>query len=140
MPARVVSLACDLFGGSVAGRTVGVLGAAFRPDSDDIRDSPALAVAATLGQLGARVSVFDPAAMDRARRAHPELSYAGSVQGAAEDADLVLLLTEWPEICGTDPEVLGKTVAQRWIIDARNSLDAQRWRAAGWQYRALGRA
>jgi len=137
--ARVVSLACDLFGGSVAGRTVGVLGAAFKPDSDDIRDSPALAVAATLGQLGARVSVFDPAAMDRARRTHPELSYAGSVQGAAQDADLVLLLTEWPEICDTDPEVLGKTVAQRWIIDARNSLDAQRWRAAGWQYRALGR-
>ena len=136
---RVVSLACDLLGGSVAGRTVGVLGAAFKPDSDDIRDSPALAVAATLRQLGAKVSVFDPAGMDRARRAHPELSYAGSVQGAARDADLVLLLTEWPEICDTDPEVLGKTVAQRWIIDARNSLDAQRWRAAGWQYRALGR-
>jgi len=137
--ARVVSLACDLLGGSVAGRAVGVLGAAFKPDSDDIRDSPALAVAATLGQLGARVSVFDPAAMDRARQVHPELSYAGSVQGAAQDADLVLLLTEWPEICDTDPEVLGKTVARRWIIDARNSLDAERWRAAGWQYRALGR-
>jgi hypothetical protein len=110
---RVVSLACDLFGGSVAGRTVGVLGAAFKPDSDDIRDSPALAVAAALRKLGAKVSVFDPAAMDRARQAHPELSYEGSVQGAARDADLVLLLTEWPEICDTDPEVLGKTLDYR---------------------------
>jgi UDPglucose 6-dehydrogenase len=137
--ARVVALASELAGGSVAGRTVGVLGAAFKPDSDDIRDSPALAVAQRLRRLGARVSVFDPAAADRARLAYPELEYAVSVQEAARDADMVALLTEWPVICDTDPEVLGKVVAQRRIIDARHALDPAQWRAAGWQYRAPGR-
>jgi UDPglucose 6-dehydrogenase len=137
--ARVVELARELAGGSFDGRTVAVLGVAFKPDSDDIRDSPALDVAVTISGLGARVSVFDPAAMGRARRAHPELEYAGSVLGAARDADVVLLLTEWPEICDTDPEVLAKTVARRAVVDGRNALDPVRWRAAGWTYRALGR-
>ncbi len=137
--ARVVELARELAGGSLAGRTVAVLGVAFKPDSDDIRDSPALDVAVTISGLGATVSVFDPAAMGKARRAHPELEYAGSVLGAARDADVVLLLTEWREICDTDPEVLAKTVACRAIVDGRNALDPVRWRAAGWTYRALGR-
>jgi UDPglucose 6-dehydrogenase len=137
--ARVVDLARELAGGSLAGRTVAVLGVAFKPDSDDIRDSPALDVAVTIRGLGARVSVFDPAAMGKARRAHPELEYAGSVLGAARDADVVLLLTEWREICDADPEVLAKTVARRAIVDGRNALDPVRWRAAGWTYRAPGR-
>jgi UDPglucose 6-dehydrogenase len=137
--ARMVELARELAGGTLEGKSVGVLGLAFKPDSDDIRDSPALDVAATISRLGARVTAYDPAAMDRACKAHPELEYAGSVLDAATGADVVLLLTEWPEFREADPEVLGKAVAQRHIADGRNALDAGQWRAAGWTYRALGR-
>jgi UDPglucose 6-dehydrogenase len=137
--ARMVDLALELAGGSLEGRAVGVLGCSFKPNSDDIRDSPALDVAGTVHGLGARVTVYDPAAMDRARRVHPELEYAGSLHEAAEGADVLLLLTEWREFIEADPEVLGKVVAQRNMADGRSALDAERWRAAGWRYRALGR-
>jgi UDPglucose 6-dehydrogenase len=137
--ARVVALARELAGGSFSGRTVAALGVAFKPGSDDIRDSPALDVAVTIRGLGATVRMFDPAALGNACRAYPELEGAGSVLGAARDADVVLLLTEWPEICDTDPEVLAKTVARRAIVDGRHALDPARWRAAGWTYRAPGR-
>jgi UDPglucose 6-dehydrogenase len=137
--ARMVDLARELAGGSFAGRTVGVLGVAFKPDSDDIRDSPALDVAATIHGLGATVTVYDPAAVSHARRAHPELGYAGSAIEAVTDAEVTLLLTEWQEFREADPEELGKAVAQRNIVDGRNALDADRWRAASWVYRALGR-
>ncbi|HEY0718505.1 MAG TPA: UDP-glucose/GDP-mannose dehydrogenase family protein [Streptosporangiaceae bacterium] len=137
--ARMVDLARELAGGSFAGRTVGVLGVAFKPESDDIRDSPALDVAATVHRLGAAVTVYDPAALSHARRAHPELGYAGSAIEAVTDAEVTLLLTEWQEFCEADPEELGKAVAQRNIVDGRNALDADRWRAAAWTYRALGR-
>jgi UDPglucose 6-dehydrogenase len=137
--ARMVDLARELLGGSFAGRTVGVLGVAFKPDSDDIRDSPALDVAATIHGLGASVTVYDPAALSHARRAHPELGYANSAMAAVADADVTLLLTEWQEFREADPEELGKAVAQRNIVDGRNALDAGRWRAASWVYRALGR-
>jgi UDPglucose 6-dehydrogenase len=137
--ARMVDLARELAGGSFAGRTVGVLGVAFKPDSDDIRDSPALDVAATIHGLGAAVTVYDPAAVSHARRAHPELGYAGSAIEAVTDAEVTLLLTEWQEFREADPEELGKAVAQRNIVDGRNALDADRWRAASWTYRALGR-
>ena len=137
--ARMVDLALELAGGSLDGRTVGVLGCSFKPGSDDIRDSPALDVAGSVHGLGARVTVYDPAAMERARRQHPELEYAGSMLDAAAGADVLLLLTEWPEFVEADPGVLGKVVAQRNIADGRSVLDADRWRAAGWRYRALGR-
>jgi nucleotide sugar dehydrogenase len=137
--ARTVDLARELAGGSFTGRTVGVLGVAFKPDSDDIRDSPALDVAATIHGLGATVTVYDPAALSHARRAHPELGYADSASKAVAGADVTLLLTEWQEFREADPEVLGQAVAQRNIVDGRNALDADRWRAASWVYRALGR-
>jgi UDPglucose 6-dehydrogenase len=137
--ARMVDLARELAGGSFAGRVVGVLGVAFKPDSDDIRDSPALDVAATIHGLGATVTVYDPAALSHARRAHPELGYATSAAEAVSGADVTLLLTEWQEFREADPEQLGRAVAQRNIVDGRNALDADRWRAAGWTYRALGR-
>jgi UDPglucose 6-dehydrogenase len=137
--ARMVDLALELAGGSLDGRAVGVLGCSFKPNSDDIRDSPALDVAGTVHGLGARVTVYDPAAMDRARQVHPELEYAGSLLEAADGADVLLLLTEWREFTEADPEVLGKAVAHRNIADGRSALDADRWRAAGWRYRALGR-
>jgi nucleotide sugar dehydrogenase len=137
--ARMVDLARELAGGSLAGRTVGVLGVAFKPDSDDIRDSPALDVAATIHGLGAAVTVYDPAALSHARRAHPELGYAESAAAAVAGAEVTLLLTEWEEFREADPEALGQAVAERNIVDGRNALDADRWRAAGWTYRALGR-
>ena len=137
--ARMVDLARELAGGSFAGRNIGVLGVAFKPGSDDIRDSPALDVAATIHGLGASVRLFDPVAMSQARRAHPELSFADSAIEAVTGADVTLLLTEWQEFREADPEKLGAAVARRNIVDGRNALDAGRWRAAGWHYRALGR-
>jgi UDPglucose 6-dehydrogenase len=136
---RTVALALDLAGGSLTGRTVGVLGIAFKPDSDDIRDSPALEVAKAVHGLGARVTVYDPVAMGKARQACPQLEYAGSIIGAAADADVLLLLTEWPEFREADPELIGKSVAQRNVVDGRNALDSEVWTKAGWRYRALGR-
>jgi UDPglucose 6-dehydrogenase len=136
---RTVAAARELAGGSFSGRAVGVLGAAFKPGSDDIRDSPALDVAATIGGLGARVTVHDPAAQDRARQAHPELRYAASAVGAATDADVLLVLTDWAEFRDADPEVLGKAAARRNVLDSRHVLDPARWRAAKWTYRAPGR-
>jgi UDPglucose 6-dehydrogenase len=136
--ARMVDLARELAGG-FAGVRVGVLGVAFKPDSDDIRDSPALDVAKTIHDLGAAVTVYDPVAMPAARRAHPELRYADSAVEAAQDADVMLLLTEWDEFRDADPEILGKVVNKRNIVDGRNALDPARWREASWHYRALGR-
>jgi UDPglucose 6-dehydrogenase len=137
--ARMVDLARELAGGSLRGQTIGVLGVAFKPDSDDIRDSPALDVAATMHRLGAAVTVYDPVALANARQAHAELSYAGSALEAVTNADVTLLLTEWQEFRDADPEELGRVVGKRSIVDGRNALDPDPWRDAGWTYRALGR-
>jgi nucleotide sugar dehydrogenase len=136
---RMVDLARELLGGSFIGRTVGVLGAAFKPESDDIRDSPALDVATSIGAQGGEVTVYDPKALDNARRAHPDLRYADTALLAARGAHVVLLLTEWAEFRDMDPDALGEVVAERNMVDGRNALDPERWRAAGWHYRALGR-
>ncbi|MEV4468877.1 UDP-glucose/GDP-mannose dehydrogenase family protein [Nonomuraea sp. NPDC049504] len=137
--ARMVDLARELAGGSFHGCTVGVLGAAFKPNSDDIRDSPALDVAVTIGHQGGAVTVYDPIALDNARKAHPELNYGESAVEAVRGAHVVLLLTEWQEFIRLDPEKLGAVVAARRIVDGRNALNAEAWRSAGWHYRALGR-
>ena len=137
--ARAVDLGRELLAGSYAGAKVCVWGAAFKPNSDDIRDSPALDVAVAVGREGSSVVVYDPAAMENARRAHPELTYASSALDAARDADLVLLLTEWAEFRQMDPAALGAVVGARRIVDGRNALDPASWRSAGWTYRALGR-
>ena len=131
--ARVVDLTLELTGGEVTGRAVGVLGAAFKPDSDDVRDSPALAVASTLSGLGAIVTIYDPVATSKAEQAHSQLRYAASAMGAARDADVLLLLTEWPEFCDADPEILGKTVAKRNIVDGRQGKPAFTQAAQGAQ-------
>jgi UDPglucose 6-dehydrogenase len=117
---------------------VAALGAAFKPDSDDIRDAPALAVAAELAARGAEVTVYDPEAMDNARRAYPQLTYAESALDAIRDADALVLLTEWQEFVNLDPAVAAALAAQLIVVDARHALDADAWRAAGWQYLALG--
>ncbi|MFE6751122.1 UDP-glucose dehydrogenase family protein [Kitasatospora purpeofusca] len=136
---RAVDHARELVAGSFAGRKVAVLGAAFKPESDDIRDSPALAVAAAIAREGGQVSVYDPAALDNARKAFPDLAYAASAAAAARGAEVVLLLTEWREFVELDPAALGEQVAVRAVVDGRNVLDPQAWRAAGWTYRSLGR-
>jgi nucleotide sugar dehydrogenase len=136
---RMVDLARTQLGGSFIGRTVGVLGAAFKPNSDDVRDSPALDVAATIRGQGGKVTVYDPQAMANARRAQPDLDFGESTVDAVRDAHVVLLLTEWQEFKDLDPHALAEVVAERNIVDGRNALDPEKWRAAGWTYRALGR-
>jgi UDPglucose 6-dehydrogenase len=136
---RVIDQAIDICGGSVLNRRIAVLGAAFKPHTDDVRDSPALNVAAALHLRGAQVTVFDPQAGDTARRDFPTLAYADSVEEAAISADAVLVLTEWDVFRDYDPSRLNDVVRTRRIIDARNCLDRATWVAAGWQYRALGR-
>ncbi|MBL7502301.1 UDP-glucose/GDP-mannose dehydrogenase family protein [Frankia sp. CNm7] len=136
---RMAELTTELLGGSVAGRRVAVLGAAFKPNSDDIRDSPALDVANLLHRAGAVVTVTDPAAVPNARQRHPELSYADNAVQAATDADIVLHLTEWSDFREIDPVALASYVRTPTVIDGRNALDVARWRAAGWSYYALGR-
>ena len=135
---RMVNLVVEALGGSVAGRAVCVLGAAFKPGSDDVRDSPALDVAQILHGMGAEITVYDPAAMDNARKACPEFSYADSIFSAATAADIVLLLTEWPEFAVVEPEALGAVTAGRILIDGRYALDPAVWRASGWTYHASG--
>src|SRR5664280_1583715 len=111
----------------------------FKPNSDDIRDSPALNVAAQMRLQGASVIVTDPQAVPNAQKAWPDLQYADSAAVAAKDIDLVLLLTEWDEYRNLDPVEFGSVVAGKRILDGRNALDPAQWRAAGWAYRALGR-
>ncbi len=136
---RVVALARRAAGGSLAGLRVAVLGVAFKPDSDDVRDSPSLAVCDRLAAEGAVVSVHDPVAMPSAARKRPGLGCAPSVFEAAEGADLVLHLTEWSAYRAIDPAALARVVARRVIIDARCCLDAGLWREAGWTVHVLGR-
>jgi UDPglucose 6-dehydrogenase len=137
---RVVALALEACGGSVLNKRVGILGAAFKPDTDDVRDSPALNVAAALHLRGAQAIVFDPEAGDTARRSFPTLSYADSLEEAVTGADVVLMLTEWPEFVNSDAARLAALAHRASIIDARNCLDAGLWTAAGWDVRTLGRA
>ena len=136
---RAVASARDLVGGSFLGRNVAVLGAAFKPDSDDVRDSPALNVAAAIQLQGAQVRVHDPEAIDNARAIFPTLDYTSDVEKACESADIVLHLTEWPEYRTLDAAALVEVVRAPRILDARNALDIDEWRAAGWTIRAMGR-
>lgn len=116
-----------------------VLGAAFKPQSDDIRDSPALDVAGQLHLEGAHVSIYDPHAMPNAAKVWPTLTYAPNTAEAVQGADLVIVATEWPEFREADPVALGELVGQRTVIDARNCLDPAAWIAAGWRYTGMGR-
>jgi UDPglucose 6-dehydrogenase len=136
---RVIDLAREAAGGTLDGTKVAVLGVAFKPNSDDIRDSPSLDICARLAGAGAVVSVHDPVAMPNASRARPELGFAGSVFEAAEGAQVVLHLTEWADYRAIDPAALGAVVARRYLIDARCALDAAAWQDAGWAVRIPGR-
>ena len=138
---RMVDLSREVCGGSIVGRRIGVLGAAFKPNSDDIRDSPALSVALQLHLQGADVVVTDPEAVPSAEKssAYSQLRYADTVEEACAGAELVLMLTEWAEYVALDPDELKGIVKDPRILDGRNALDPAKWRHAGWTYRALGR-
>ncbi|MGY1831701.1 UDP-glucose dehydrogenase family protein [Geodermatophilus sp. SYSU D01180] len=136
---RMVELAREVLDGSLLGKKVAVLGAAFKPDSDDIRDSPALNVAQQLQLQGAVVRVTDPAAIENSRREWPHLDYTSTPEEAAAGADAVLVLTEWRQYRELDPVEFGRVVASKRVLDGRNALDREAWTAAGWTYRALGR-
>jgi UDPglucose 6-dehydrogenase len=137
--ARMVDLAREQCGGTLIGKRVAILGASFKPESDDIRDSPALDVAHAAHLAGATVTVHDPKALPVARRVHPDLTYADAIEDACRDADVVLHLTEWKIYREIDPAKLATVVSHRRVVDGRNALDPARWRGAGWSYRALGR-
>jgi UDPglucose 6-dehydrogenase len=136
---RVTDLVREVLGGDLAGRRLAVLGLAFKPGSDDVRDSPSLHVCGQLLAEGALVSVHDPVAMDNAAQIQPGVRYASSVPDAAANADAVLHLTEWADYRGIDPAMLAAVVARRNMIDARCALDEKAWRSAGWSFRVLGR-
>jgi UDPglucose 6-dehydrogenase len=135
---RAADIARQLAGGTLAGKNVAVLGAAFKPETDDVRDSPALSVAAAVSAEGAAVRVHDPKALDNARLAYPDLDYAVDVAKACEGADVVLHLTEWQEYRALDPAALRGVVRAPRILDARNVLALDQWRAAGWTVRSMG--
>ena len=136
---RVIDLAREELG-SLIGRNITVLGASFKPNSDDVRDSPALAVAGQLSLAGASVRVYDPQGMDNARKVFPTLDYAASLEDALTGAELVILATEWQEFKEMDPVWAAKLVERQVLIDGRNVLPVAEWQNAGWQLRALGRS
>ncbi|WP_124709904.1 UDP-glucose dehydrogenase family protein [Gordonia insulae] len=134
----MVELVADAVGGDVLGTNIAVLGAAFKPESDDVRDSPALNVAGQLALRGASVAVFDPKANDNSRRLYPTLAYAQSAVEACEQADAVVVATDWAEFVHMAPEELADVVRARVIVDGRRCLDAAAWRSAGWRFYAIG--
>src|SRR6201991_1635891 len=136
---RMVELATKACG-SLLGANVAVLGAAFKPESDDVRDSPALNVAGMLQLNGATVNVYDPKAMENSQRLFPTLNYSTSVVEACERADAVLVLTEWREFVELDPRELAGTVRAKVVVDGRNCLDTDVWSSAGWRVYALGKS
>ena len=136
---RTVDLVRELAGGDLRGVRVAALGAAFKPNSDDVRDAPALDVARMLYLEGAKVSVYDPEATANAHRAYPDLDYAENMGKCVRGAEVTVLLTEWDQFRRADPTLLGELVAQKRIVDGRHALDATAYRKAGWEYRALGR-
>lgn len=118
---------------------IAILGATFKPDSDDVRDSPALDIAAQLQAAGATIVVHDPKGIEPARKRFPHLDYAERVTDCVKGADAILHLTEWKEYRELDPAVIGQLVRSKFLIDGRNALDREKWRAAGWRVHALGR-
>ncbi|MFF2571206.1 UDP-glucose dehydrogenase family protein [Streptomyces sp. NPDC058084] len=133
---QVVDAALDR---DLEGARVAMWGASFKAGTNDVRESPALAVAGRLHQLGARVTVHDPVALDTAARRHPELEYADTVEEASADADVILVGTEWPEYRQADAKALADLVTNRTVVDFRNILDGEQWANAGWAVHRLGR-
>lgn len=137
--ARVVDLVLEALDGPPLGRRVAVLGLAFKPNSDDVRDSPALDVAVQLNGRGADVVATDPQAIGNSRRLQPQLTFTADLEEALAGAEVVVVVTEWREFRDLDPVRARSLVARPVVVDARNCLDRQAWRAAGWTYIGMGR-
>lgn len=137
---RVIDVVRSELSEDLTAYKIAVLGATFKPDSDDVRDSPALDIATQLQAAGAHVVVHDPKGIEPARKRFPNLDFAESVTECVKAADLILHLTEWREYRELDPSVLGPLVKNKILIDGRNALDRQLWRNAGWKFHALGRS
>jgi len=137
---RMIDLVRNELSEDLRGKKIAVLGAAFKPDSDDVRDSPALDIAVQVQATGATVTVHDPKAIESAKLHFPALAYSDDISTTLTGADLVLHLTEWKVYRELDPAAVLKVVANPLIIDGRNALDRDKWRSAGWKFRALGRA
>jgi UDPglucose 6-dehydrogenase len=138
--ARMIELVRRDLSDDLTGKKIAILGAAFKPDSDDVRDSPALDIAAQVHAAGAIVMVHDPKAMANAAQRFPALPYASSIEECVAGADLILHLTEWKIYQEIDPAALKTLVRQAIMIDGRNALNRESWINAGWKFRALGRA
>ncbi len=136
---KTVELVKQQSGGSVLGSTVAVLGAAFKPNSDDVRDSPALSIAGALSLAGASVQVYDPEAMENAKKVFPTLAYSSSIEDALAGADVVVVATEWQQFQQIDPSEAAELVRHQVVVDGRNCLPLDRWEAAGWKVTCLGR-
>ncbi|ANE83003.1 UDP-glucose 6-dehydrogenase [Mycobacterium adipatum] len=136
---KAVAVARALVGGDFLGKSIAVLGAAFKPNSDDVRDSPALNVAAAMHLKGADVRVHDPKAIENAKARFPTLGYFDSAEEACRNADLIVLATEWDEYCNIDPASFRSVVKQARLLDTRNAIDRDYWTGAGWQVYSLGR-
>ena len=136
---RAVQIATSMIGGKLAGARIAVWGAAFKPGTDDVRDSPALTIAGQLHLRGAEVTIHDPKAGDTARAAFPTMRYADDPVEACRDADLVMHMTEWPQFGEVDIDAVSAIVSRKQLLDGRNTLDLPAWRAAGWTVRGLGR-
>nr|MBA2636520.1 UDP-glucose/GDP-mannose dehydrogenase family protein [Sphingomonas sp.] len=130
----------DALGGSVAGKRIGVLGLAFKPNTDDMRDAPSIPLVNALIEQGAEVTAFDPAAMDQARPLFAGLNFARDAYAVADDADALVIVTEWDEFRGLDLDKLAKRMRGRAIVDLRNVYDRDDAERAGLDYRGLGRA
>ena len=135
---RMIELVRADLGDDLQGKRIAVLGAAFKPESDDVRDSPALDIAVQLHDAGALVTIHDPKAIENAKIRFPSLVFVAEIDDALEGAEIILHLTEWREYRELDPISIADQVKARNIIDGRNALDRSRWIAAGWNFRALG--
>jgi len=137
---RIIELVRKDLSDDLQGKKVAILGAAFKPDSDDVRDSPALDIAAQIQAAGAIVTVHDPKAIANAQKRFPALNFAGDVNTTLKDAEIVLHLTEWKIYREIDPVKVKSIVKNPIVIDGRNALDRELWQSAGWKFRALGRS
>ncbi|GAA5230131.1 UDP-glucose dehydrogenase family protein [Arthrobacter cryoconiti] len=136
---RAGESALRMCGGSVVGRRIGVLGAAFKADTDDVRDSPALDIALQLAAEGAQVTVSDPRVPEHTWLAYPQLSFVRHAEQALRGAELAMLLTPWPEFVGLDPAETALLMSVPRMYDGRNALDPVAWKTAGWEYYGAGR-
>jgi UDPglucose 6-dehydrogenase len=136
---RVIDIVRNVLSEDLTQYKIAVLGATFKPDSDDVRDSPALDISVQLHAAGAEVVIHDPQGIEPARKRFPNLKYSEVIEDAIKDADLILHLTEWKEYRQIDPAAISSLVKGKIIIDGRNMLDRTMWRSAGWKFHALGR-